>query len=120
MIKRYEAIAINPNGEELDRTEFEYDTHGHESYSNGMDADGLYLTIDAPGVADWCRRFIEPGYLELTAMGLSSGLPLFVCDEDGIAKGYGTNEMHDLTRAYAEATGWPLRGTVVAVREVGG
>lgn len=116
---KYAAIAILPDGTEAERLWFEWDASSHESYhAMRPSVRDVYLAIDAPGVADFARRYIEPGYLEPVVSRAPQGdLVLLICDENGIAKGLPLNITHDLTRWYAEHS-TPLLGTIVAVQAV--
>ena len=116
MNKLYRAVAISPDGHEQAALDFTYDTHTHESFSSHLPNDAVYLTVDAPGVAAFCWRFIERGYLEFVRP-LGDDWPLFVADENSIAKGLAPNVLHPLTLAWAQATAQPLNGHVVAILE---
>lgn len=113
---QYVAIEIRTDGREGSRMEFEYDPTAHESYSAIVPrTGGIYLTLDAPGVADFARRVIG-GYIEC-AGPLADGDPLLICDEDGEAKDLPRNHAHPLTAAWFLATGRAFYGPVVAIRE---
>lgn len=118
MLRKYRAVWIDAQGQELRTLLFEYDPTTHEGYEyTARDKRDLYLATDGDGIPlEDVQSHIERGYLEVAYRDGPPRQAVFV-HENGYAKGYTPNPHPALNGPLWQVRGYyPLVGPAVLVQ----